>query len=171
MRESIGGAWLFGIVIVFIFFFSGFLAYSISYTKAFNVKNNIITYIEQYEGYSTSEERDLLSLDDESLGKSVEGMAFRLIKNTGYNYSGTKGIECEGTQDGSTNYVKTGGYCVVKYCPNGPDADNSNVHYKITTFIALKLPIIDITVKIPISGETRTIYTDESNYPCTENLE
>ena len=46
MRESIGGAWLFGIVIVFIFLFAAFLTYSISYTKAFNIKNEIINYIE-----------------------------------------------------------------------------------------------------------------------------
>ena len=39
MRESIGGAWLFGIVIVFITLFASFLTYSISYTKAFNTKN------------------------------------------------------------------------------------------------------------------------------------
>ena len=64
MRESIGGAWLFGIVIVFIFFFSGFLAYSISYTKAFNVKNNIISFIEEYEGYTVGE-GDLASKTDE----------------------------------------------------------------------------------------------------------
>ena len=51
MRESIGGTWLFGIVIVFIALFSAFLAYSISYTRAFNVKNEIINYIERNEGY------------------------------------------------------------------------------------------------------------------------
>ena len=45
MRESMGGTWLFGIVIVFIALFASFLAYSISYTRAFNVKNEIINYI------------------------------------------------------------------------------------------------------------------------------
>ncbi len=168
MRESIGGAWLFGIVIVFIFFFSGFLAYSISYTKAFNVKNNIISFIEEYEGYTIGE-GDIASRTEEELSKTVEGKAYKLIRNTGYNYTGSQGIACEGTQNGSQNVTTEGGYCVVKYCPN--NVPNSNTHYKITTYIALKLPVINITVKIPITGETRTIYSDMSNYPCTENLD
>ena len=55
MRESMGGAWLFGIVIIFVFLFSGFLAYSISYTKAFNLKNKIVNLIEEFDGYSEGE--------------------------------------------------------------------------------------------------------------------
>ena len=47
MREAIGGTWLFGIVILFIALFSAFLAYSVSYTKAFNTKNEIINIIER----------------------------------------------------------------------------------------------------------------------------
>ena len=45
MREARGGTWLFGIVILFIALFSAFLAYSVSYTKAFNTKNEIINII------------------------------------------------------------------------------------------------------------------------------
>ena len=45
MRESMGGTWLFGIVIVFIALFASFLAYSISYTRAFNVKNEIVVLV------------------------------------------------------------------------------------------------------------------------------
>ena len=54
MREAIGGTWIMGIVIVFVVLFSSFLAYSISYTKAFNVKNQIINYIEHKEGFTKS---------------------------------------------------------------------------------------------------------------------
>ena len=54
MREAIGGTWLTGLVITFIVLFSGFLAYSINYTKAFRVKNEIINIIEKNEGYTIS---------------------------------------------------------------------------------------------------------------------
>ena len=47
MRESMGGTWLFGIMALFIVLFSGFIAYSISYTKAFKTKNQIINLIEK----------------------------------------------------------------------------------------------------------------------------
>ena len=42
MRDSIGGTWIMGIFIVFIALFASFMAYSISYTRAFRVKNEII---------------------------------------------------------------------------------------------------------------------------------
>ena len=45
MREAIGGTWLFGLVITFIVFFASFLAVSINYSKAFNVKNNVVDLI------------------------------------------------------------------------------------------------------------------------------
>ena len=50
MREAIGGTWLFGLVLTFIVFFASFLAVSINYSKAFNVKNNIVDLIGKYEG-------------------------------------------------------------------------------------------------------------------------
>ena len=50
MREAIGGTWLFGLVITFIVFFASFLAISINYAKAFNVKNNVVDLISKYEG-------------------------------------------------------------------------------------------------------------------------
>ena len=50
MREAIGGTWLFGLVITFIVFFASFLAISINYSSAFNVKNNVVDIISKYEG-------------------------------------------------------------------------------------------------------------------------
>ena len=55
MREAIGGTWLFGLVITFIVFFASFLAISINYSKAFNVKNNIVDLISKYEGNNCNE--------------------------------------------------------------------------------------------------------------------
>lgn len=50
MRESIGGAWLVGIVITFVVLFTSYLALSVNYSKAFKVKNEIISLIEENEG-------------------------------------------------------------------------------------------------------------------------
>lgn len=159
MRESIGGAWLFGIVAVFVFLFAGFLAYAISYTKAFNIKNSIISLIEENEGYSVTGTEE---------NPSVETKAFELIDNAGYAFTNAQGIDCGASYaDNLSQRVTTtdGGYCVIKYCPN-PSMPSSNTRYKIITYIALKLPIINVTVKIPISGETRTIYSDPWGYSC-----
>lgn len=159
MRESIGGAWLFGIVVTFIVLFSSFLAYSVSYTKAFNVKNMIIDYIETSEGYTSYTASSDIYNANLSNDPTVEGKSFNLIKNVGYNYSLTQNIVCE------KGYNKPGGYCLVKVCPDGSSV--SNVHYKVTTYIALEIPIVSVVVKIPISGETRSIYHDNTGYACT----
>ena len=172
MRESIGGAWLFGIVITFIALFSGFLAYSVSYTRAFNVKNQIINYIEHAQGFTTSKvsveaDKDLAN------NKSVEGKAFYLIKNTGYNYEvlddyvGTKTL-CATVKDNISynGVMQKGGYCVVKICQDKTN-NSANTQYKVTTFIALEIPIIGFTVRIPISGETSTLYRDVGKFDCS----
>ena len=37
MKEAIGATWLLGIVLTFIALFSGYLAFSINYSKAFRI--------------------------------------------------------------------------------------------------------------------------------------
>ena len=170
MREAIGGTWLFGIVITFIALFSAFLAYSISYTRAFNTKNEIINLIEQNEGYSKYSGNDIYNASDDKLKQdgSVEAMAFLKIKNLGYNYSAAENISCQ-TLNNSDNDLKadmkTGGYCLTKICSNGNKSGNT--YYKVTTFIAVKLPVINVTLKVPISGETRTLYYDVGREDCS----
>lgn len=50
MRESIGGAFLIKIMVVFIVLYNSLLAIAVNYAMAFRVKNTIINIIEQHEG-------------------------------------------------------------------------------------------------------------------------
>ena len=165
MKEAMGGTWLTGLVIVFIFLFAGFLAYSISYTKAFRVKNEILNLIERNEGFTTSA-NDLNNITDDALKSdpSVEGKAFAYIKAMGYNYSVFDGTNdpCARNNDGEK---QKGGYCLIKYCPKAGESEK--VYYKVTTFIVLSIPIINVTVKLPISGETKALYYDVSTFRCS----
>ena len=161
MREAIGSTWLTGIVITFIVLFSGFLSYSISYTKAFRVKNEILNIIEKNEGFGTSS-NDLNNISSSSLEEdnSTEAQAFRFIKSIGYNYDKFENINnlCKEGEK------QKGGYCLVKYCPN---EENDRVYYKVTTYISLSLPIIDIGINIPITGETKSLSNDTLGYSCS----
>ena len=49
MREAIGGTWLTQLIIIFMLIFVAFLALSLNYTKAFKVKNEILSIIEKRE--------------------------------------------------------------------------------------------------------------------------
>ena len=42
MKEAFGGFSLFNIVIVFVLLFAGYISMSINYSKAYNVKNEIL---------------------------------------------------------------------------------------------------------------------------------
>ena len=92
------------------------------------------------------------------------------IKALGYNYTTAGQINCNsGKSNGELNAeMQTGGYCLTKVCSNGNE--NEGVYYKITTFIAIKLPVINVMVKVPISGETRTLYYGNNGYECSATI-
>ena len=177
MKEAIGGSYIFQIVIIFIALFSAFIVYSISYTKAFRVKNEIITLIENNLGYIPAENESALPvMTDEQLAEeqTVEAQAFRVIKKYGYKHNilDNKDELCYSSNtelNRAENVMRTGGYCLYKICNSGDST--TNTVYKVTTFIALKIPVLNIVVKIPISGETRTIYSDNGKYNCTQGRE
>ena len=50
MRDAFGGIINLSMIVIFLVLVCGYLAFNVNYTKAFRVKNYIITSIEQYEG-------------------------------------------------------------------------------------------------------------------------
>ncbi len=54
MRESIGGAFLLKIMVVFIVLYNSLLAIAVNYALTFRVKNQIINILEQNEGCQNS---------------------------------------------------------------------------------------------------------------------
>ncbi|MGI6329600.1 MAG: hypothetical protein ACOXZR_01915 [Bacilli bacterium] len=50
MRESVGGAFLLKLMVVFIVLYNSLLAIAVNYAIVFRVKNQIINLLEQYEG-------------------------------------------------------------------------------------------------------------------------
>lgn len=166
MRESIGGAWLTGIVITFLALFAAFLTYAINYTKAFRVKDRIIQLIEENEGYTYANNESgfstINSSNDDLLEEgSTESKIFYFIKKVGYNYEALDSCEAN-TLTGTEQY----GYCIEKHCAHYENSDR--VYYKVTSYIALTIPVINISIKIPISGETTTLYFDRSGMNTSE---
>ena len=50
MRDAYGGVVSISIVVVFLVLVSGYLAFNVNYTKAFRLKNKVISVLEEYEG-------------------------------------------------------------------------------------------------------------------------
>ena len=151
MRESIAGGWLFGIVIVFLFLFAFFLAYSINYTKSFNVKNEVITLIEHNEGFRES------ATDNEGIQAKIS----HYIIATGYDYQSNLNNPCVGGK----NFT---GVCIVKVCPEGTNHRSNHTYYQVTSYINMKVPFLGIGFSLPVTGETRVIVEDNGGWKCND---
>ena len=156
MRESIGGGWIMGIVVLFIVLFSGYLAISVNYSKAFKVKNKILSVIEQREGYT----KQILDNNEwETIGnpnsnvdiKSAQAEIYLYLKQVGYFDNVIKESYCT---DNKLGTYQKGGFCLKRI-----EAGTGN-YYKVTTFLKIEFPVIDFVMKVPISGETKVIYYD-----------
>ena len=152
MREAIGGSWLFSIVLTFIVLFSSFLAISINYSRAFSVKNELLSYIERNEGFSTTGDSTINCTDN-----STQCQIQKYLKKASYNISDS--IKCPDIYDdynGNPTYSQSGGYCIKKTCTSG------GTYYTVTTFVRIELPILWSGFNVPITGQTMNIYYDSS---------
>lgn len=144
MREAVGSTFLFKLMIVFIFFFTAFLAIAINYAQAFKTKNAIINALEQSEGYDNARTR----IAD--------------IKNSSNYYR--EGIDCSNhIDDGKTFFtpidmsgLPLNGICIARTV----GGTTGSAYYTVKTFIHFNLPIIGDLVTIPVIGETKLIVND-----------
>ncbi len=136
MREAIGGTWIFGIVVTFIVLFSSYLAISVNYSKAFRVKNQIVSEIEKNEGMSAAYDK---------IENYLDNQGYYVYQSCG---SGWKGY-LEGTKSGSYRY------CVK------PTSDTTGsipkTYYTVKVFFRLDLPVIGNIFVFPVTGETKQI--------------
>lgn len=164
MREAIGGSWLFAIVMVFIVLFASFLAISINYSRAFSVKNEIINYIEDNQGFKET------AISNANCGdRSTECQIFQYLKRTGYNI--TDSIKCPDEYKdryGRATYTRPGGYCLKKVCSSRGELGNAGSgYYSVTTYVRIELPLIWKSFNVPITGQTMTLYYDGYDFPCS----
>lgn len=163
MKESIGNAMLFNLVIVFVVILIAFFVGSLSYTKAYKVKNKIIEEIEK-EGESAGRQFTSLSQAENAYNDTVrsevsswlrggstgQGIGYRINTNRVSNcptYKGTNAL------DSYNDYE----YCVYKISTcTSLSKGRCGVYYHVTTYMYFDLPIIDQLLKIPVNGETRT---------------
>ena len=177
MRQSIGGAWLFSISIILMMFIIAYVTITIDYSKAYQLKDDIALYIEQYNGLNdesaklivgrmkagkyTSQVKCNEGYDTTTYyhGGSYDGNPFAHYWGlTSYNH-GT--VHSNFTQDASQAYI-----CIYKYeVIKGSGTDSmSKVFYNVTTVFGFHFPIIGNVFSYRVTGETGVI-----NYPNDEH--
>ena len=155
MRESIGILSLTNIVIFFILVFTGYLCITLNQTKAYNVKNQVISIIQKNGGINQEAIIEIQEYMSEvgyrSTGKcdsedisSVTNYA--ITQREGLQINGQKGMICIARHNINDNLPDTTGQF--------PKA----AYYDIKVFFALDMPIINSVFNFNLKGSTRMVY-------------
>ena len=158
MREAIGGTWLFGIVITFIVFFASFLAVSINYAKAFDVKNNIVDLISKYEGNNPCARKKIgeyLKTD----GYLVPGTCPEKNDKNPYEYIAYN-------LDGSKSSSNKGYYCISKDANDASTTVIDKEFFRVVMFLKIDLTMFGDLTTFRIKGETESIYFPNDTSTC-----
>ena len=161
MRDAIGGAMTLQIIVIFMIIINCYLAFSVNYTKAFRVKNEIRSIIEKNEGLTCSA---VSQIND-------------LMLNS--NYGVKQGDR--NCPDGYTAANLTNGLFCYKYSRvdvTGTSNSNSTykgAYYTVLTFVDIDIPIFNrIFPEIAVlnetfasKGETALIYSSGLPEGCS----
>ncbi len=171
MKEAVGGISLFNIVIVFVLLFAGYISLSINYSKAYNVKNEIINIIKNQGGVCTS---NYPSSTNNCYNFSEQIIDY--FSEANYRSTGV----CD-SSEGWVGYNREGQlvydnpvFCIRAVKANSNSELPNALYYQVKVFYQLDLPIINSLFEFSITGETGRIYEpnecdndngDPSNYP------
>ncbi len=160
MKESIGGTWLFTIVIVFIVMFTTFVSVTTNYARCFKIKDAVVDKIEFHKGVNDETITDIKKMLT-NLGYSSTGKC----PDTGDNWFG---FSVSDNNNAPTGYGGNVNFCIQKkqiVCPakqiNGRVEGSfdrfPSAYYTVVIFFKLDWPIIRQVFNIKISGETTII--------------
>ena len=134
MKGSVGSAFLYNLIAIFILVVFAFIGGTLSYYKAYKVNTLIMSAIEKYEGYNS------LSI------REIDNM----LKTIGYNVP--KNTTCP-KRDGISASVHNNGYCIYKF-----DEGRGFRSYGVISYIHLDLPIISDFALMPVYSKTIKLY-------------
>lgn len=140
MRDALGGTVTISIIVIFIVFSLGYMAFNVNYTKAFRMKDKIVAMYEKYNG---------------SCGTDCEQEILEYSQTIGYR---PDQLNCP---DGSKPI--NGLYCrSSKQVGNLTDM-NARCYYHIITKINVEIPIFKNMLDIRafnVVGDTKTLEVD-----------
>lgn len=147
-----GAGWIFGMCLTFTLMFTAYMAISVNYGKTNKFKSEIVSMVEEHEGYNDDLENKIIkAMDDEGYG--VAG-------NCDDNYS-THGTDWALTA--CINSGATGGnlcnICIYREMGNGvEDIGAPRSRYRVVTFMKFDIPVVRYLFSIKVAGETKYFY-------------
>ena len=159
MRDAVGGIVNISLIATFIAIISGYLAFNVSYTKAFRMKNRVITTIEQYDGVC-----------DEKCMDDIKTYANKI----GYKMPEGQQASCDDSDDLEANTVDTKynvcepniGYKAeaISAGETGETEDTFSYpkrYFRVTTHIIIDIPVLNRVMPnlhiLDVTGNTKII--------------
>lgn len=150
MKATTDSTWTFQMIIIFMLIFSTFLALILIYSKAFSIKNHMVTTIEKYEGI-TSESASII---------------VNFAKNKSYTESSTcptdgdwYGLNLDGTYSHVTEGEKYN-FCFRE--KNVLKGHNNYHYYEVQVFYRFRLFFLNNIGLYRIKGETKKFIGNDS---------
>lgn len=149
MRDAIGQVFALQVILAFVLLINGYMAYSVNYTRAFRVKNQIVNIIEQYEGPYNDE---AIAKINNYIAQMTYKVPPKLVQEFLEDYSSSDEKSCQN------------GWCYVAHDVSIDDADGERTgkYYSVVTFVNINIPVINNLVGLGdflrVVGETKTIY-------------
>ena len=161
MREAIGGTWLTQLIIIFMLIFVAFLALSLNYTKAFKVKNEILSIIEKREGLTDGANGAL-----QIINNYLKSTNYRVTKSCEVGSYGVGDLN-RSTAELVTSNSKKYYYCVSKI--KAPSVNNrGKVYYRVNIFFYFNLPVLGDIFKFDVNGSTGDVVIPADNLIAKE---
>lgn len=178
MREAIGATWIFGIVIVFIVLFTGYLAFSVNYAKAFTIKDKIVDIIEKYNGPGKKNSSSFtgpvlneINAEMKSIRYSSKGSCYKVglaiyeddvntLQRRSRSIMGVTNATAEVYANSAISFKdsKNYNYCVIRQQQQTHDEKTIGFsNYFIATFFSMNIEIINLHMNFFVTGQTKNI--------------
>jgi hypothetical protein len=166
MRQAIGGAWLYSIVIVFMMFMIAYVSASLNYSRAYKVKTQVVNIIEEYQGITNDTTKKVAQIISAN-GYTTTRYCSDVIES-GTKYIGilntTKVKRTAGVPGASGE--KAQHVCITRTSYKAPGSLYTDYYYDVSMFFKFNIPIFGDIFVFTVRGETNSIYypTDNSNW-------
>lgn len=165
MRETIASTWIYQLVIIFILMFVSFLVLSLTYSKNYKTKNEMISIIEKYEGVNVK------SLQIINNYLSYNGYRVKGKCPSGENWRGVESLQSTTLrvpQSGKKYY-----YCINKKNQKSSVGNTSGgsaailkskMYYQIKIFFKFNIPLLGEIYTFTVDGTTNDIFDGADLY-------
>ena len=151
MRDAVGGTTVMAIIIIFIIIASGYMAFNVNYTKAFRMKDKLVTMYEKYNGNCNNDCRH-------EIGEYAKDVGY--VHNNNLHcpdgYTLTDSLYC--LKETKSQVGASGGGHIDN---SGIVLDKKNIcYYSFVTKINISIPVIDNIFDLEvfnITGDTKAM--------------